>query len=160
MDGSFSHLIADLATVDIPEPCATTEVSVGTEVVCADRFQLKPDSLVVHIASGGFPGFDIRHLPAGAMTLTVDGQPAFVRDLTAKDLTADDPRVGADVTRIWTLSIVGAPGDFYQIEALIRGPDLGPIEDQLTALIASLRYDPPAASPGASDASELPVSSP
>src|ERR1035437_9975101 len=32
VNGSFSSLIATLATVDVPEPCATTEVSGGTEI--------------------------------------------------------------------------------------------------------------------------------
>jgi hypothetical protein len=83
-------------------------------------------------------------LPAGAIALRVDGQPAYVRDATQKDLTSCDPAVGADVLRIWTLANPGTVGNFYEIDAFVRGPDLGPIENQLMALVASLRYDPPA----------------
>jgi len=35
---------------------------------------------------------------------------------------------------------------FAEIDAFLRGPDLAPIESQLAALVASLRYDPPASS--------------
>jgi len=152
VDSSFSHLIADLATVDVPEPCATTEDSVGTRIDCQDRFHLSPDSLVVQVVSGGSPGFDILRTPAGATALTVDHLPAYMQELAP-----DDPAVGADTSLVWTLSNPGAEGNFYMISALVRGPDLGPIKAQLQALIASLRYDPPVApSPQPSGASATP----
>ena len=153
VNGSFSHLIATLATVSVPVPCATTVDPSFTTIDCHDRFQLTPDSLVVEISEGGSPGFDISRLPAGAIAMRVDGQPAYV-----ENLTADDPEVGADVIRTWTLSNPGAVDNFFSINASIRGPDLGPIEDQLTALIASLRYDPPV--PRSSGATQIPAPSP
>ena len=136
---TMSNSIADLATVDVPEPCATSAVSGGTQVDCADRFHLAPDSLVVHVMSGGNPAFDIlRNRPADATPLTVGGLPAYVEETAPVDTA-----VGADVSLAWTLSSSGSVDNFYTITALIRGPNTGPMEDQLRALIASLRYDPP-----------------
>jgi len=161
VNGSFSSLIADLATVSVPVPCATTVDPSFTTIACKDRFELTPDSLVVEISAGGSPGFDITRLPAGATAITVDGQPGYVQDLTAKNITPDDPQVGADLIRTWVFSNPGAPDNFFRIDAFIRGPDLGPIEDQLAALVASLRYDPPApASPQTSGVTQTPGSSP
>src|SRR2546423_6685415 len=45
---SFTTLIADLATVDVPPPCITTQLADGRETACGDRFRLVPNSLVVH----------------------------------------------------------------------------------------------------------------
>jgi hypothetical protein len=136
---TMSNSIADLATVDVPEPCATSAVSGGTQVECADRFRLTPNSLVVHVMGNGNPAFDIlKNRPAGATPLTVGGLPAYLEETAPVDNA-----VGADVSLTWTLSRPGFVDNFYTISALIRGPDLGPMRDQLGALIASLRYDPP-----------------
>ena len=40
VESSFSHLIAILATVPVPEPCATTVTASFTETDCANRFTL------------------------------------------------------------------------------------------------------------------------
>lgn len=144
VESSFSHLIAVLATVPVPDPCATSVTPSFTEIACQARFQLVPDSLVVQVQEGGMPGFDISHVPDGASPITVDGQPAYVRDTSGQALTSDQPGVGADLVRTWTLSNPGALDNYFEIDAFIRGPDLGLIEDQLTSLLASLRYDPPA----------------
>jgi hypothetical protein len=133
---SFSTSIADLATVDVPEPCVSRPVAVGTETVCADRFRLTPNTLVLHVVANGFPGFDIvRSRPPGATALVVGGRPAYV-----ERRAPDDPAVGADFTVTWTVSRPEALGNFYTLEALIRGPDSGPLEDQLRRMIASLRF--------------------
>lgn len=76
VESSFSHLIAVLATVPVPDPCVTTVTPSFTEIACQARFQLVPDSLVVKVQEGGMPGFDISHVPEGASPITVDGQPA------------------------------------------------------------------------------------
>lgn len=136
---SFSNSIVYLATVDVPEPCATTLDSVGTRIDCQDRFHLIADSLVVHVMGNGFPGFNVlRNRPASATPLTVGGLPAYVETTASVD-----PAVGADVSLTWTLSMPGFVDNFYTIVALIRGPDIGPMKDELKALIANLRYDPP-----------------
>ncbi|HEV7809729.1 MAG TPA: hypothetical protein VGO64_03950, partial [Candidatus Limnocylindrales bacterium] len=46
---SFSSSIADLATIDVPDPCVTTSDAVGTSTECGDRFHLEPNTLVVHL---------------------------------------------------------------------------------------------------------------
>jgi len=146
-----SDPIADLATVDVPEPCATSAVSGGTQVNCADRFRLTPDSLVVHVMGNGNRAFDILdNRPVDATPLTVGGLPAYVEETTPVD-----PPVGADLSLTWTLSRPGSVDNFYTISALVRGPNVGPMKDQLRALIASPRYDPPVVSlPLASGAPE------
>jgi hypothetical protein len=136
---SFSSSIADLATVDVPQPCLSRSVDVGTETVCADRFRLTPNTLVVHVNAAGFPGFDIvRSRPTGATTIVVGGRPAFVLRRPP-----DDPATGADEVISWTVSRPDAPNNFFQIDALIRGPDAGPLEDRVQRMMASLRFDQP-----------------
>jgi hypothetical protein len=136
---TMSNSIADLATVDVPEPCATSAVSGGTQVDCADRFRLTPNSLVVHVMGNGNPVFNIlKNRPADATPMTVGGLPAYLEETAPVD-----PAVGADVSLTWTLSRPGFVDNFYTISALIRGPDVGPMKDQLRALISSLGYDPP-----------------
>src|SRR5580765_5892293 len=53
---AFSTSLADFATVGVPDPCVSRPVNAGTETVCADRFRLAPDTIVVHLAANGFPG--------------------------------------------------------------------------------------------------------
>ena len=138
VDSSFSHLIADLATVEIPTPCATTVTASFTETDCADRYQLTPGAIVVSISSGGMPGFDILdHRPASATPLTVGGLPAYV----APDTTAIG--TGAELTLTWTIARPGSVDNFYSITANLRGPGLAQMRSQLDALIESLRFDPP-----------------
>jgi len=62
---TMSNSIADLATVDVPEPCATSAVSGGTQLTCSDRFHLVPDSLVVHVMGNGNPAPVAPAGPAG-----------------------------------------------------------------------------------------------
>jgi hypothetical protein len=144
VDSSFSHLIAVLATIPVPTPCATAVTASFTEIDCTAHFQLVPHSVVVQVQEGGMPGFDISHVPDGASPMTVDGQPAYLRDTSGPALTTDEPPVGADLVRTWTLSNPGALDNYFEIDAFIRGPNLGSIEEALASLVASLRYDPPA----------------
>jgi hypothetical protein len=137
---SFSSSIADLATVDVPDPCTTTSDGVGTETTCADRFRLGPDTLVVHVTANGFPGFNILDKPPGAAALTVDGLLAYF-----ESGPPDDPATGADQSLVWTLTSPSTVDNSIRIQALVRGPDLGGITGQLRTLIASIRYDPPVA---------------
>jgi hypothetical protein len=136
---SFSMSIADLATVDVPEPCISRPVAVVTETVCADRFRLDPNTLVVHVVTNGFPGFDIvQSRPPEATAITVGGRPGFV-----VQRPPDDPSTLADTVISWTLSRPEAIGNFYTIDAVMRGPDLGRLEDQLRQMMAGLRFTQP-----------------
>jgi hypothetical protein len=136
VDSSFSHLITDLATVEVPVPCATTVTPSFTEIACADRYQLVPNSLVVSVSSGGMPGFDILgRRPVGATPLTVGGLPAYFESAPA---TAP-----AEASLVWTISSPGLVDNFYQVQADLRGPGLDQMRGQLEAMIKSLRYDPP-----------------
>ncbi len=137
VDSSFSHLIADLATVDIPTPCATTVTPSFTEIACADRYQLVPSSIVVSVSAGGSPGFDITMRPKDATPLTVGGLPAYVEPNT--DATTTE----ADLSLAWTISHPQSVGNFYMISARMRGPGLTQMRSQLDALIGSIHYDPP-----------------
>lgn len=135
---SFSNSIADLATVDVPEPCITSNDAVGTSISCADRFRLQPETLVVHVTANGFPGFNILHKPAGATALEVDDLPAYF-----EAGPPGDPAVGADQSLTWTLARPIPVDNFFRIQALVRGPNLGALVGQLNSMISSVRYDPP-----------------
>ncbi|GAC1666137.1 MAG: hypothetical protein NVS9B8_07450 [Candidatus Limnocylindrales bacterium] len=135
---SFSWSIADLATVDVPDPCITTQDVVGASTTCADRFRLEPNSLVVHVGGGGAPGIPIFRKPAAATALTVDAMPAFF-----ETLPPDEAAVGADESLVWTLSRPSSVDNFVELHALVRGPDLALLTGQLQALVSSIRYDPP-----------------
>jgi len=136
---SFSTSLVDLATVDVPDPCVSRSANGGTETVCADRFKLEPNTIVVHLATNGFPGFDIaRSMPAGGVAVVVGGRPAF---LTRH--APDDPSVGADEVISWTISRPEAPYNFYTIDALIRGPNSGQLERQVQGLVDTVSFDPP-----------------
>jgi hypothetical protein len=133
---SFSNVIAYLATVDIPEPCKTTVDPSFTTVACADRFVLTPGSVVVTVSSGGSPMFDMTTSPpAGSTALIVDGLPAYLQTI---------PSTSADLALRWTIARPGSVDNFYEIDAQMRGPGLAEMRAQLTALVSSLRYDPPA----------------
>ena len=60
-----------------------------------------------------------------------------------RSLAHPAPAGGAELIRTWTFGHPGAPGNFFEIDAFLRGPDLAPIESQLADLVTSLRYDPP-----------------
>lgn len=153
VQSSFSRVIAYLATVNVPEPCATTVASDSTSVDCADRFTLSADTLVVDVTSNGFPGFDITQVPGDATPLTIGGLPGYI------ETNGPDAAVpGVDRTVTWTIAAPGFIDNYYTIEAQLRGPDLDRMQAQLDALVASLRYDPPATPlPSGSDAATAAV---
>ena len=133
---SFSNVIAYLATVDVPEPCTTTVDPSFTTTTCNNPPVLTPGSLVVTITINGFPSFDMsRPHPAGSTALTVDGLPAYLETI---------PSSPADLALRWTISVPGSVDNFYAIDAQMRGPGLDEMRPELVALVASLRYDPPA----------------
>lgn len=135
---SFSSSIADLATVDVPDPCITSTDATGTSTSCGDRFHLEPGTLVVHITSNGFPGFNVLEKPAGAMALVVDGMPGYL-----ESGPPPEDSTGADESLSWTLARPTFVDNYFRIQALLRGPDLSVLTGQLDAMISSLRYDPP-----------------
>jgi hypothetical protein len=134
---SFSSLIVDLGTVDVPAPCISTPNAFGgSDTACADRFHLAPDTLVVHVSANGFPGFDIvRSRPPLAVPVVVAGRAAFV-----EQAAPDNPMVGADLVISWTIDRPEAPSNSYTVVALIRGPDIEPFKAQLQQLVQSLRF--------------------
>lgn len=141
VEGSFSRVIAYLATVDVPVPCETILDSDFTRIECADRYSLAPDSLVVAITANGSPGFSILNRPDGVLPLTIGGLPAY--------LAVTKPSEGI-LSLVWTLSRPdGPPDNYFQIAATVRGPNSEPLRAQLEALIGSVQYDPPAAATSA-----------
>ncbi len=153
VQSSFSNVIAYLATADVPEPCITTTYSDRTEVVCADRFHLAPNDVVVTVSGNGWPGFDmLRHRPDDATPLLIGGLPAYVEPATPTQASA----AGADADMTWTLSRPGSVDNYYTVRAQLAGPRLDDERAEVAALIDSVRYDPPIISlpsdPGADDA--------
>ncbi|MFI5041646.1 MAG: hypothetical protein ACHQNA_07335, partial [Acidimicrobiales bacterium] len=138
VQSSFRDVMAYLATVYVPEPCATTVASDSTRVECEDRFTLTPDSLVVQVMAASFPSFDITHVPDDATALTIGGLPGYV-ETAGSDAAAP----GVDRTITWSIAMPGFIDNYYAIEAQMRGPDLGTLQAQIETVIASVRYDPP-----------------
>jgi hypothetical protein len=135
MVSSFSNLIVYLATVDVPDPCTRT----ANSIACGQGFQLIPNSIVVTISGGGFPGFSILDgQPPGARAFVVDGLPAYVEQLEPQDRAQ-----GADLSMHWTIARPGSVDNYYTIQADIRGPDVASRLQQVEALVKGLRYDPP-----------------
>ena len=135
---SFSWSIIDLGTVDVPNPC-TKQIGAATEMRCGDRFRLLPNSLVVHVEGRAFAGWDIdASRPPAARGLLIGGRRAYV-----EETLPFDPAVGADLVITWTIDRPGAHGNVFTFRALLRGPDLQPIRDQLQELIGSIRFHAP-----------------
>ncbi len=153
VQSSFSDAIAYLASVNVPEPCATTVASDSTSVDCEDRFSLTADTLVVAVMSYGSPGTDITQVPSDATALTVGGLPGYV------ETDGPDAAVpGVDRTVTWTIARPGSISNVFMIEAQLRGPDLDRLQAQLDAMVATIRYDPPATPlPSGSDAATAAV---
>jgi hypothetical protein len=55
-----------------------------------------------------------------------------------------DSLVGADLVLCWTLQRPPVNDNFYTLVAVVRGPHLGPMEDEMRALIASVHMEKPA----------------
>jgi hypothetical protein len=134
VDSSFSHTLVYLATVDVPEPCETTQASEYTRVDCQDRWTLGPDDVVVVVSAEGRPGFDIANVPPGAGSLSVDGQPGYLEKGTAPT---------GDPMWTWTFANPDAPDNYFTVRATFRGPDAGAISAELFALVASIGFDAP-----------------
>jgi hypothetical protein len=120
---SFSTSIADLATVDVPEPCTSRPVAWGgIETVCVDQFGLTPNTLVLHVVATAFPDLGIvPSRPPGAIVLLVGGRPAYM-----ERRAPDDPAVGADSVVRWTLSRPGGTHQLLHARSLDPGAGLWP----------------------------------
>ena len=130
---SFSSLVAFLATVDVPDPCVRT----ANRIDCGRNYPLAPDSIVVTIRENGNPMFDMLDgRPAGGRPLTVGGLPAWLEP------QAEGAGIGSDISPRWTIAVPGSVDNYYSIQAEIRGPNLVALQNQATALIDSIRYDP------------------
>ena len=130
-------VIAWLSMVDIPDPCATSS-PLGDQgpANCRVAYQLDPGTVVVSVGTGSFPGGNILDVPAAADPVTVGGLPGFIEE------TGPVPETGADRSLVWTLAMPGSIDNWYTVRAEFRGPDEAPLEAQVRAMVAGLRYDP------------------
>jgi hypothetical protein len=141
---SFSNLIVYLATVDVPDPCTRT----ANSIACGQSYRLVPNSIVVAISGGAFPGFNILDgPPPGATALVVGGLPAYVERLAPADRAT-----GADVSARWMIASPGSVDSYLSIQADVKGPDVADQLHQVDALVASLKFDPPLVQLEATDA--------
>ncbi len=132
---SMSSQFAELATGNTPSPCTASTEPGPSGSACSDLEQLPPGSMIVSISNAAELGWaPALNRPPGTTALTVDGLPAYSR-------TAPSP--GADLTLEWGISRPDSLTNYYDIVALLQGPGLDQMRQQLAALIASLRYDPP-----------------
>jgi hypothetical protein len=133
-DTSMSSEFAELATANIPNPCATSPQPSPVGSVCPDTNPMPPGSMVVDFSDSGVLGFAPgMSRPPRSTALTVDGLPAYFWT---------PPSPSADQTVAWAISRPGSLDNYYEIEARLQGPGINQLRQQLDALIASLRYDP------------------
>ena len=137
---SFSTLIAYLGTVPVDASCSSKPVNGGVETQCLEDYQLVPNSLAVAIRANGFPNFSVLKVPAGAASIVIGGLPGYQE----VGPTFPGDTSGAETVVTTTIAHPGLIDNYYTITASLRGPDVAPMRADLDALIASLRFDPPA----------------
>ena len=132
---SMVSQFAELATGNIPSLCTANTEPSPSGSACPDVEQLPPGSMTVSISNAAELGWaPALNRPPGTTALTVDGLPAYSRT---------PPSPSADLTLEWAISRPDSLDNYYMIDALLQGPGLDQMRQQLSALVASLRYDPP-----------------
>ena len=127
---SFTTLIVYLSTGPQHDPCTVTHNPGVTSVNCTDPVgSLPPGGILVRWEAAGFPTF---HLPKP--NTTIAGRPA-VQTKTRGGWCAS---LGATET-ITVLIPRDTPGNWYQLDACLRAPNLPQQEAQISAMLTTVR---------------------
>jgi len=131
---SFSLTLGYLATIDLDVSSFCQQTNNGFS--CNYQYPLTPGTLVVEIASGGFPNSPLWNgdTPAGQKRVMVAGMPALYAE---QHLAAD-----VDILS-WQIARPDAFDNYYVLTAHIKGPGGGALRREVQALVASFRFDPP-----------------
>jgi hypothetical protein len=124
--GTPSTLVTYLATVPVGDPCTggADGVSCGTA-----PYELAPGTLVVEILAAGIIEHEIDLV---LMRLTIGGMPASFR---VEPSGADGRRL------VW--EIARSSRSMFRITADLRGPGLDVMQEQVTAMVEGLEFNPP-----------------
>lgn len=119
-----------LSTQPVRNPCRTRDETVSCTWP-VDR--LRPAGVLVQLENRGFPGWSLAEAPG--TELRVGGRPA------KRQIDSDGAcrTIGGDVT-IEVAVASPMPDNWTELTACLRGPQLGPNERQLEALLTSLRF--------------------
>ncbi len=132
---SFFSLHGYIATFPIPDPCTRTT---GTISCGVGGYELPENTVVLTILSWSTPWGNILTAPDGdVVALRIHGLPAWRRDL------GRDRHTGADRAIEWSIARPDSLNNWVTIKAQMRGPDIEPLERQVDAVIASIRWEPP-----------------
>jgi len=129
-----------LGTGHFAEACPS-DAQQGQMNTCTEQFSLAPGTVVVKVSVWGLPTpagqtqaqFEASANPS-AVPMTIAGRRGMREPL-------GEPMSGADEHWRW---LVDAPGGAFAIEAWLRGPNLGTLDAQLDALVASMSVTAPA----------------
>jgi hypothetical protein len=131
-----------LATCTAITPGPSDKFLSGTQ--CGADLNVGAGQVVVELSLEGGPFFDFpidpsdpKGIESGGKYVTVGGLPAI-----SYEETLADPASGA--TLDWTLSVPEQVNSRFTIHAEIKSPGAQQMRAQVEALVASLRYDPPA----------------
>lgn len=112
--------------------------SAGPTAECCLSLSMVPDSLVVSVARGSRPDFDVtQYRPQNATVGTVGGA------VLVREVGGSEPNVSADMRVTYTVGLPQLGTPYYVASALIRGPDTAQLQAQLDGMMQSVRLTPP-----------------
>jgi hypothetical protein len=124
--GTPPTLVTYLATVPVGDPCTRRADGVS----CGNApYELAPGTLVVEIVAAGIIEYQIDQ---ALMPLTIGGMPASFR---VEPSGADGRRV------VW--EIARSSRSLFRITGDLRGPGLDSMQEQVTAMVEGLEFNPP-----------------
>lgn len=127
------HPMLYLSTQPVRDPCRTQN---GTTACGWPVDRLDPGGVLISVENRGFPGWSLGQ--AGGTPLLVGGRSAKRR--------SDRPGSCAAIGGQLTIAVAVAspqPGNWTELTACLRGPQLTANEHRLDALLASLRFRRP-----------------
>ncbi len=128
----YSSAVASIAGFDIVARCPDPANPGSLDLACVQSLVLEPDQALVTITAGS-PAFVVDVEPPQDQVTTVGGFPA----VSSSGVPVG--RSGADERRRWHVT-TSSTGSWVEIDALLRGPALGPLRAQVEAIVGSITF--------------------
>lgn len=134
---SFSSSVVSLSAQPMQPPCVTRHLPNGSvRTVCHEPVRrLQPDSIVAQWTTEGFPSWSFRDAPG--TPITVGGRHG--KWLLQTD-TSRMPKLGETVQITVVVPMRGNSHSWYQLSALIRGPDASVLEQKVRTMLGTVRW--------------------